>query len=165
MGRISFKRVQELMDYSPSTGVLTWKSTRGSRAIAGDVAGSFDKHGYIQVGLDGRDYKGHRLAWLLHYGNWPNGEIDHINGNPRDNRIANLREATRSENTKNVAMHRDNSSGFKGVSLHRETGKWDASIFSDGKKYFLGLYDTPQQAHAAYCGASRVLHKEFARVA
>src|SRR5262249_22527605 len=92
----------------------------------GRLAGSTNSQGRFQVRVDGRLYQAHRLVWLLHTGRFPVGEIDHINGDPLDNRISNLREATRAQNTANAKRRRDNSSGYKGVS--RNGNRWSAHV-------------------------------------
>ena len=89
--------------------------------------------------------------------------VDHVNGNGLDNRRANLREATSSESAMNRRRFKNNTSGFKGVSWHAATGKWRAMINVYGKRYSMGLYETKEDAHAAYCGAAEALHGEFAR--
>jgi len=156
------ERACELLAYNPDTGVLSWKVTRGSRAQCGSAAGASDARGYLCVGIDGVDYKVHRVAWLIQYGQWPD-IIDHINGVPSDNRACNLRSGSQANNAKNSAPHSDAAAPYKGI--YRANDKWAAGIFSDGVKHYLGVFDTAEEAHAAYCGAARVLHKQFARVA
>lgn len=90
--------------------------------------------------------------------------VDHINGNPLDNRYSNLRLATKSQNMSNRGKTQANTSGFKGVSLHKPTGKWKAYIRKDCKQYYLGLFKTPQEAAAAYNRAARQLHGDFAHL-
>lgn len=89
--------------------------------------------------------------------------IDHVNGDAADNRIENLRAANRSQNNANSALRNRNASGFKGVSLHKKTGKWQASIKVDGKGRHLGLFSDPVKAHAAYCSAASEIFGSFAR--
>jgi hypothetical protein len=89
-------------------------------------------------------------------------QVDHINGNRLDNRRENLRIVLQSENLLNVRRHRDNKSGFKGVSLHKPTGKWIAFIMAAGAHKYLGLFASPELAHAKYCEAAKLLHGEFA---
>lgn len=91
-------------------------------------------------------------------------EVDHINGNGLDNRRSNLRIVTHAENMLNARPRADNTSGFKGVSFHRATGKWQSGIRINGKRRGLGLFATPEDAHAAYCAASEALHGQFGRV-
>jgi hypothetical protein len=119
--------------------------------------------GYWHVGVDGDEYKAHRLAWLFVHGEWPAGRLDHENGDTADNRIANLRPVTHSQNIANSRLRRDSTSGFKGVSFYTSAGKWGANINKDGRRHYLGLFNTPEEAHAAYCEAACELHGEFAR--
>lgn len=166
---ITYGRASELLDYNPDTGDLTWKVTICSRAVAGSVAGSAhfrtDRNGkpssiYIQI--DGKRYGAHRLAWLLYYREFPMIFIDHINNNPLDNRICNLREATTSQNGMNRGKPKNNTSGLKGVSWSLKSAKWRSKISCDGKLHLLGLFDTPEEAHKAYCKKAKELHGEFA---
>jgi hypothetical protein len=145
-----------VLDYDPETGVFTRKKNGNSRFSTNSV-------GYTQIGIDGHNYRGHRLAWLYVYGEWPRDQIDHINGARTDNRITNLRESSQAENCGNVARHRDNKSGFKGVFPFRK--KWAAQICRDGVKKHLGTFETPEAAHAAYSDAATQVFGEFARIA
>src|SRR5690242_11158228 len=114
-------------------------------------------------------YYAHRLAWFYVYQVWPKDEIDHINRIPDDNRILNLREANRIENMRNIATPKHNTTGFKGVTRHKfYPGKFMAQISSTTelkrrKTKYLGIFDTAEEAHAAYVAASRELHGEFGR--
>src|SRR5687768_770720 len=109
---LTAEKLRELMDYNPDTGVFLYRKRRGRRS-AGLEAGSIVK-GYRLISL-GKQYSAHRLAWLYVYGEWPAGDLDHINCVRDDNRIANLREATDSQNNANRTLAPKNSSGFKGV--------------------------------------------------
>ncbi len=150
---------RRVLDYNRETGALTWKVS-GARFKAGDVAGS-PSEGYYNICINYRLHKAHRLAWLMHYGLWPDGQVDHIDGNRGNNAIANLREATNRQNGRNRPKQRNNSSGYKGVSP--SNGKWRAQITtSDGYQY-IGTFDTPELAHAAYLEAASRHFGEFAR--
>lgn len=137
--------IQSIFNYDADTGDLIYKVSRGSKK-AGSVAGYVHKSGYIQIEVKGKAYLAHRLAWLLFYGCWPENNIDHINHIKTDNRIANLRDVTQAENTKNRSLGIANTSGFLGVSLYKPTGKWVAK-FSNKT---IGYYDTPEMANEAY---------------
>ena len=126
------------LTYNPSTGDITWKTGNGRRAIAGNVAGYIDAYGYICIGLKGKYYKAHRIAWLLFYGRWPEDQIDHKNQDKRDNRITNLREADNSLNQRNVGLRKDNTSGVKGVAWSSVKKHYIAEIFLDGVNVYLG---------------------------
>lgn len=104
----------------------------------------------------------HRLIYLWHYGVLP-PQIDHINGNSKDNRIENLRPANDFQNQANKAKTKRNTSGFKGVEFCRTTGRWRARIMANRKKVCLGRFDTPIDAALAYDKAAMKLHKDFAR--
>lgn len=107
----------------------------------------------------------HRLAWLYVYGEWPDAEIDHINGNTGDNRISNLRPATRAQNGANRGRQTNNASGVKGVCWHAQSGKWRAMIRISGKSRHLGLFNDIGAAAAAYARATVNRNGEFARTA
>lgn len=156
------ERVNQCLSYSPDTGVFTWSASASNR-IAGKVAGSLDNYGYRRITIDNRQFKAHRLAWFVTHGEMPVGELDHINGSRDDNRIANLRLATRAVNTQNVRCRADNTTGLMGVSLYKPTGKWKAQIKAKSKTHFLGYFASPEEAHSAYMAAKRELHPGYAR--
>jgi hypothetical protein len=154
--------VQRLLDYDPKTGVFRWRDGADNR-VAGRIAGYASNFGYRQIGIDGRKFGAHRLAWLLMRGEEPTVDLDHINGNRDDNRIANLRKATRSQNIANSRLSRRNSTGFKGVTYDKRWGHWRARIIKDRAEIHLGIFSSPEAAHAAYCAAARGSFGEFAR--
>jgi hypothetical protein len=139
----------EFFKYNPDTGKLFWRVDRGQRVKAGDEAGSVSPRGYLKVKLHGRVYQTHRIAWLLIHGEWPKFEVDHINGVKTDNRLANLRVATRSANLRNAKRPVTNMSGVMGVNWHKASGKWVAQIKVHGKKQHLGLFENIDDAAAA----------------
>lgn len=154
----------KVLCYNKRTGVFTWKETLSHRAMKGLVAGT-NSYGYVVIAVDGTVYRAHRLAWLIVIGRWPKGEIDHKNRKRSDNRWTNLREASRMQNNGNSRRPSNNTSGFKGVSWHKQRRKWAAYINIHYKTTYLGLYKTPQKAHAAYMKAARNQFGEFARAA
>jgi hypothetical protein len=157
---LNAERLRDLLDYNPKTGVFVWRvSLRGRFARIGSVAGRQDGHGYTRIGVDRQEYAAARLAWLFVYGQWPRCEIDHINHIKTDNRIANLREATRSNNIHNRRLTKRNTTGFKGIK--RVPSGWLARITHKGKFRHLGTYRTPEAAAEAYRRASQELHGEF----
>lgn len=156
------ERLRASITYDRETGRFYWRQRRGS-AVAGQEAGCVNALGYVVIRFDRRLELAHRLAWLHVHGEWPPEEIDHINGNPADNRMDNLRLASHAENGRNVRKHSDNASGFKGVHLHKQTGRWRARIKINGVSKSLGLHDSAQSAHIAYCRAAEVFHGDFAR--
>jgi len=157
--------LRELLDYDAATGIFRWRCGRRGTVRKGNVAGKVaSRDGYVLIKIKGIDYRAHRLVWLHVHGNWPNLHIDHINGDVADNRLSNLREATDSQNLANSRRHRDNSSGFKGVTKLPH-GKWMARIRHHRKLFHLGTFDTPEMAHNAYVEAANKLFGEFARAA
>ena len=162
MSALTLERARELLCYDPTTGLLTWKVRVGPRALQGGVAGYLDKKGYVYVGLDGKYYFGHRVAWLLHFGRWPAGQVDHWDEVKSNNRISNLREVTSVENMHNQRQARKhNRLGLRGVSKNHT--KFQAEILADGKRIYLGVFDTPLEAHAAYLAAKKQYHPTSAR--
>ena len=157
------ERLKELLDYDPLTGVFRWRVYRARGARPGSIAGTPNDNGYILIGIDGVVRRAHRLAWLYINGKQPTGLIDHVNGDKTDNRIANLRLATKSTNGANSKTRCDSSIGLKGV--YRNRARYSARISCNGTRYRLGTYDTPELAHAAYCAAARRYFGEFARAA
>ena len=149
-GALTAERARELLDYDPDTGVLTWKVGRRGPARAGAVSGYLGGNGYLRTRVDGRMYRNHRVAWLIATGSWPADQIDHINGDRTDNRLANLREATARQNAHNTGLPVNNTSGFKGVHWHNHKGKWRAQVSHDGRLIYIGYFDTPEQASVAY---------------
>jgi hypothetical protein len=158
MATLTQDQLKSLLMYDPATGMFTWRVSRPTKIKPGDVAGNVTPKGYVSVGVKGKIYRAHRLAWLYVYGRWPNNEIDHINRIRNDNRIANLREADRSVNTQNTNLQRNNTSGFRGVDWHKHRNAWRARISVNGKMKNLGYYLTREDAAAAYLKASIMLH-------
>ena len=127
-------------------------------------AGYTNIRGYVVINInDGNIFLAHRLAWLYVYGQMPSKHLDHINGIRHDNRIANLRECSSTENSWNSGLKKANKSGFKGVSWHRGAGKWQAHINIGGKGAYLGIFETAELASAAYIFKAKETHGEFYR--
>ena len=156
-------RLRELLDYDPLTGVFVHKTTRGRLCKAGQVAGYLHQWGYIHINISGKIYKAHRLAWLYVHGSFPPNHIDHINGNRSDNRLVNLRPATKSENGCNRGAAADNTSGWCGVSFDKSRGKYIAQISVEKIYRHLGRYDSPEIAAAVYNHVVVQVHGEFAK--
>jgi hypothetical protein len=155
-------RLRELFKYDPETGLFTRRiSVKGHPA--GTIATRKMSAGYIEIGVDGRKYLAHRLAFLFVNGNWPPEQVDHINRQRTDNRWANLRLASISENHANKAASPANKSGFKGVCWRPKQRKWTAQIKKHRRIYHLGCFDSPSAAHQAYIDAASELFGEFAR--
>ena len=138
-------RMRSCLNYDPATGVFTRRvAARGARA--GTIAGSRDPRGYIVIRVHGIRCWAHRLAWLFETGEIPVGDIDHINRDKSDNRIANLRAVDRSVNLHNRPAATRNTSGFKGVTWHKKAGKWASRICVNYKNQHLGLFDEIEDA-------------------
>ncbi|HLP99179.1 MAG TPA: HNH endonuclease [Sideroxyarcus sp.] len=157
--------LKELLEYDAMTGIFNWKAPVNIGIKIGDVAGCIDKKGYSRIKIFGKKYLSHRLAWLYVFGHLPKSELDHISGVKTDNRISNLRPATRIQNNCNTRIRKDNSSGFKGVSLRSDLNKWCARISVNGRRFFLGCFDTAEEAAAQYTKSAIELHKDFYREA
>jgi hypothetical protein len=136
---------------------------RWNSIYAGKIAATPAGKGYLRISISGRDYKSHRLAWLIMTGSWPAKQIDHANLDKSDNRFVNLREATQSQNEANKRAYMNNTSGAKGVSWDKRRGKWVANIRRDGRQVHLGYFDTIEPAASAYERAAREINGEFAR--
>lgn len=162
---LSYDSLRAALDYDPATGRFTWRGRKYVRALA--EAGTTNADGYRRIKIDGVSYMAHRLAWFYQHQHWPADGlmIDHWDGDPSNNAIANLRLASASDNKANSRLHRNNLTGFKGVSYHSASGKWRARIRRDGRLTSLGLFASPEEAHATYCAAARQMHGAFARSA
>lgn len=168
MFSMDIETLRQRLAYDPQTGALIRLSfhpnaTRTTCAIGSraDIPGS---RGYRGVSLEGKFVRAHRVCWALAHGEWPAGEIDHINGDPADNRITNLRLCVRRQNGKNLAVQKRNRSGYKGVVRDKARGKWLARVVADYQVHNLGRFDTPEEAATAYNAAAAKLHGEFGRL-
>lgn len=162
---ISHKELLRLLSYSGETGIFIWLQDRNfGQFQAGSRAGHrCNSLNYRAVKIFGRTYKEHRLAWFYIHGEWPPEMVDHVDGDPTNNKIANLRLATRKQNAANRKVDRKHSVGLKGVS--RSGNRFYAKIYFEEKLRALGGYATAEEAHAAYCMAAKKLRGEFARFA
>lgn len=142
------ERARDLLRYDAETGILMRKLKSGRWKICGNKPTHNDEYG--QVNIDGRMYLTHRLIWLLLYGAWPENEIDHIDRDPMNNRINNLRIVTRTENMHNRNKQTNNSSGYPGVYFNKQRNKYMAHIKVNRKKIYLGLFNTAEEAFTAY---------------
>lgn len=158
---LDHKRLLEVLSYDRETGDFTCRITRRSKAVAGSIAGTLNSNGYIQISIDRTIYLAHRLAWFYVHEEWPPRQIDHRNELKSDNRFDNLRLATGSQNMLNTSTRRDNTSGIKGVSFTKRTGKWAAYLHHDGKRLHLGSYLEKSDAEKAVRCARESLHESF----
>lgn len=147
--------LKQMLRYVPETGLLFWTS-EAHKSVRGKQAGTVNR-GYIVVMYKAKFYKAHRIAWLLTYGKWPEDSIDHINGNKADNRLTNLRDVDDTRNQQNRYNARvDSQSGLIGASPYRN--RWKSQIRINGTVKYLGVYNTPELAHAAYMQAKQQHH-------
>lgn len=159
---VSAEKVRDLFDLDPETGYLTNKRTSRGRK-AGKRVGYLRDDGYRKLAIDGILYLEHRIVWLHYYGELPSSFIDHRDMVKTNNRVENLRLATRNQNGANRPKPSNNSSGFKGVTWYRSTEKWLAQIRVCGKTINLGYYADKHNAAKAYEVAANRLFGEFAR--
>lgn len=150
---LTYERAKEVFTYDPETGILYRKLSRGKPRKPRPVIVP-DKQGYLVVCVDSKHQKVHRIVWLMEYGFWPKGNIDHIDGNRTNNKLSNLRDVTFEQNAHNATLRKDNTSGFKGVHFHRNHNKWVARVHTKGRSIHLGCFLTPEEAHLAYCEAA-----------
>ena len=159
--------MRRILSYDPESGLLRWKRNDAynktwNTKYEGTLALNFKQpDGYMVGSINKIKAYSHRIAWAIYYGEWPDGEIDHINRNRCDNRIENLRVATRSQNTSNKTKKDGTYSRLKGVTWHSRGKRWMAQIMKDRVKIYLGSFDTEEAAHEAYKEASLRLHGEF----
>lgn len=172
---LSPEEFRKLVDYDPDSGRLVWKIrcpstfTDGHRrskewkannwnsARAGKNAGTLSPDGYIRINILGKQYRGHRVAWAVYHGEWPDNHLDHINGIRDDNRMSNLRITNEVGNARNACLPTTNTSGVIGVTKDKNTGKWCAYIGVKMKTVHLGSFRTMDEAIACRKGAEKVL--------
>lgn len=154
------QRLKELLRYEPDTGRFFWLRGPGFRRDLDGAEAGCSSGDRIQIMIDGKNYRPHRLAWLYMTGALPEGdlEIDHRDGDQHNNRWTNLRKVTRQVNQQNLRKaHRDSATGLLGVT--KRDGRFMAVIYADRKRHFLGTFASPEAAHAAYVQAKRQLHE------
>jgi len=156
---ISVDVLRSVLDYNQDTGSMKWSKYVGPNARIGADAGFVNPKGYVVIGFRGSQFFAHRIAWQMAHGECPEQEIDHINGNRQDNRIENLRLATRRVNCENQRKaHKNNATGLLGVTKERN-GTFSSTIRHMGKTIHLGNWDTKHQAHEMYVLAKRRIHE------
>jgi hypothetical protein len=151
---LTLARLKEVMEYDPDTGHFRWKVSRRAGCSAGDIAGVVYPKGYRYIKIDQQRHGAHRLAMFYMIGIWPDETVDHINGQKDDNRFANLRLASWTENRMNSLA--------AGVKLYERQQKWKAYIGLNGKQIYLGMFDTRAEALAARKVAKAKYHGDFA---
>ncbi len=146
--------VRQYLKYEPVAGSLHWARDMSQRVKDGDMAGTLNSHGYVQIIIKGMTYLGHRVGWALTHGEWPAVMIDHINGTRCDNRLANLRLATGAQNQANRGVRKDNKTGLRGVKYHEASKTFSASIQ-------VGGFATAEQAAEEYARLAKFCYGEF----
>ena len=157
------ERLRANIKYDPATGILTWITDQSNGKFKAGREVGYVSHGYRRFGFNGRKMSSHVAAWAIYHGEMPLGIVDHKNRNPLDNRISNLRVATKAQNSYNQKIAKNNKTGLKGVQL-RSNGKYHAEISAGGKRIPLGLFPDKLSAAQAYNKAATALHGEFAHV-
>lgn len=182
--RLTSEQLNALLSYDSDTGKLYWKKrdvswfepskTRSVEHICNNWNSLYegkealyhkDMKGYAYGSILSVRYRAHNVIWCMHTGNWPIGVIDHIDNDSENNRIENMREATLSQNSHNSKNPANNTSGFKGASFHKQSGRWIAKIKCGRKRIHLGMFNCVTSAHFAYVAASKKYHGEFGRIA
>jgi len=157
---ITQERLKDLFDYQDGQLVRKISRGRGEKSVrwkAGTPLGHSSKNGYKLAGVDYVLYKLHRLIWLWHYGEFPENHLDHIDGNPANNRIENLRNATDSQNMQNQRKARiNNKLGIQGV--YKVNNRFRAVLTTKGKSKHIGYFPTAEEAHQAYIMEKRNSH-------
>ena len=137
--------LRQRLRYDPETGLLYWReyspfSMRWNSKYPDRVAGLINPRGYRRVCVDDKVYHAHRIIWAMEYGDWPDKEIDHVDGDKTNNRLSNLRVVDRVENGRNLSIASNNTSGVTGVSWNKQRNKWTVRIKANGYYHYLGLF-------------------------
>ena len=154
--------IAKYVSYDQKTGYIVWTAKTGRKTVVGKHVGSEHSGGYLEMSINGFRLFAHQVAWLLMTGEWPEWQIDHINGDRKDNRWENLRRAEQRLNSANMKRRPNNKSGRKGV-VQTKSGNWQAFIHIDGKTKSLGTYTCREVAHRACVMAARFAWADYAR--
>ena len=156
--------LKNLFKYDAETGLLYWKVRTSLNTKVGKVAGTHNHwSNYIYIKIDNKIYPAHKLVWLYHHGAYPSGCIDHVNGIRNDNRIDNLRHATRAQNSQNMRMFKSNTSGVKVVDWQKCSQRWRVRLQVNHNRINIGSFDCLELAELVANEARAKYHKEFAR--
>lgn len=161
---LTVERVRELLDYDPETGILRWKVRVANCMQSGEVAGCLQRRGYTAIKIKGIAFRAHLVAWAHYYGEWPETELDHRDLNKSNNRISNLRLATRSQNCANKKVCSRNTSGIKGVYWNKKSRRWIATICINRRNKYLGGFLTKDEAASVYAKAASIVFGEFSHI-
>jgi hypothetical protein len=161
---ISQVQLREVLDYNPDTGIFRWKIKSSKSLSIGETAGCTRADGYVTIQYNAIPYLAHRLAWVYTHGELPSTSIiDHVDGNPSNNKLNNIRVCAPTQNQQNRRVNSNSISGFKGVSWVEERQKWKARTWLKRKYYFLGYFDTKEDAIKAHQSFCITYHGEFYR--
>jgi hypothetical protein len=159
------EELRRLFEYEPETGVIRWRVHRGTKA-AGSVAGTMHKDGYLLIGISSVSrvyWLAHRIIWKMMTGEEPVGQVDHVDGDPRNNRWDNFRMASHGQNIQNAPLRKDNTSGVKGVHWDKRHRKWNVVVTANGTSSRLGRFRSIDEAAWVAAEARLRMHGEFAR--
>jgi hypothetical protein len=151
------------LDYDPSSGVISWKNIKENLRRGKEVKAYLTEKGYYRISYKKRTFAVHRIAWRIHYGDWPHDCIDHINMIGIDNRIANLRVCSCAENLRNRGVTSQNKSGVKGVYWEKQTKRWVAQIKKDYIVVYREFFTSLAEAETQVKLHRRIFHGEYAR--
>ena len=146
MSNFDFSFLEEYLEYNIDSGKFTWVKSPARVVKAGSAAGRLRPDGYVNIQIKGRLYFAHRLAWLITHREWPEDQIDHINGNRADNRISNLRKVSRAQNGQNRKTNKNSATGITGVTWNKKRKTWIARIMVNKKAIHLGYFDSKEDA-------------------
>lgn len=160
MSNITLEYINEYLIYDALTGNLYQRKKRPKIQV-GALAGGITKKGYRYIQLNGKKYPSHHIVWFLETGNFPQKQIDHIDGNKLNNNFLNLRQVTNKQNTENRGKQKNNKTGYKGVSFNNRLQKYVAQIQHNYKPIYIGVYKTANEAHLAYEAKAKELFTHY----
>lgn len=158
----SKQELEVFLEYDAKNGVFYRKKTNNKYRV-GEVMGCQKANGYVYVGVFKKHILAHRLVWFFEHGVWPSQVLDHIDGNKANNRIENLRLATYSQNSINRPVMSNSKTQLKGVWFNKKKNRYRAVIKCNHQRIHIGMFKTPEEAHAAYVAKAKELHQEFMR--
>ena len=159
--QISHTRLLELVEYHPDTGIFINKVCRSNISPTGKILGTKNATGHLVLQLDKVIYLAHRLAWFYCFEEWPIGILDHVDRDPSNNKLDNLRESDKATNNYNSKLRKDNKLGLKGAYYDKRRNYYYSQLVIQGKKEYLGSFTTALEAHTAYMNKCKELHGEF----
>lgn len=155
---LTVEHLRELTKYDPHSGEFVWRNSKGAAKAGNPVGGKHRVKGYGETCLDGVYYQTHRLIWFYVHGQWPLGQIDHINGRRDDNRLENLRDVGAHQNQQNRTRGNKGKKYSDLIGAYWNENGWFSSILVNGKQVYLGRFPSAAAAHEAYLQAKRMHH-------